>query len=167
MNRFNFGNQITNGAQILSVAGTTGAGFEQQSRRAKLADASSGLNNLSEEELRQIGQMHSDKLMDDVKRYNAGGQSPYQHLSPEEAGEYQSKVADDMRKKINKSDDVDVDDVMSDIDTGFEIDTPQMPYIKMKQKKDLQHFNFWKQLNEETKENSINFKVGGKTDADV
>lgn len=69
MNRFNFGNQITNGAQILSVAGRTYAGDvmnsnqrAENSERRRLADLSSGLNNLSEDERARYGKFRGDKM---------------------------------------------------------------------------------------------------------
>lgn len=111
MNRANFGNVITNGMQVLSVAGTTAAGAARASRQQHLADASSALNNLSEEQLGQVGQMRANKLMEEVERYNAKGESPYQHLTPEEAGEYQSARADQMRAFARGSDES-VDDLM-------------------------------------------------------
>ena len=111
MNRANFGNVVTNGMQILSVAGTTAAGAIRASRQQHLADASSALNNLSEDELQQVGEMRANKLRDEMARYNAGGESPYQHLSNEEAGLYQEKRAEQMRKFINE-DSESVDDLM-------------------------------------------------------
>lgn len=113
MNRVNVGNQITNGMQILSVAGTTASQFQQALKQRYLADASSALNNMTDDELRAVGQMRADKLNREVSRYNAKGESPYQHLSDEEAGQYQEKVADDMRKKIYGEEE-DVDDIMAD-----------------------------------------------------
>lgn len=62
MNRFNFGNQTTNGMQILSVAGRTAAGDIIQSRQRKINDLSSGLNNLSEDEQRRYGKFRADKM---------------------------------------------------------------------------------------------------------
>lgn len=114
--RINAGNQITNGMQILSVAGTTASHEISNQRRAKLADASSALNNMSEEDVRAVGQMRANKLKSEVSRYNEKGESPYQHLSDEEAAAYQMKKADDMRKYAYNIDDenVNVDEVMSD-----------------------------------------------------
>lgn len=76
MNRFNFGNQITNGLQILGVAGTTAAGYnnavqskKQAMERQKIADASSALNNMSFEEIQKVGQYRADVLRDKMDNY--------------------------------------------------------------------------------------------------
>lgn len=70
MNRFNLGNQTTNGVQILSIAGRTAAGDLQQSKQRKINDLSSGLNNLSESELKQVGEMRANALRKQVESYN-------------------------------------------------------------------------------------------------
>ena len=76
MNRFNFGNQLTNGLQILGVAGTTAAGYNnavqaknQVMERQKIADASSALNNMSFEEVQKVGQYRADVLRDRIDNY--------------------------------------------------------------------------------------------------
>ena len=76
MNRFNFGNQTTNGLQILGVAGTTAAGYNnavqaknQVMERQKIADASSALNNMSFEEIQKVGQYRADVLRDKMNNY--------------------------------------------------------------------------------------------------
>lgn len=128
MNRANFGNVVTNGMQILSVAGTTASGAERASRQQHLADASSALNNLTEDELHQVGEMRANKLRDEVERYNAGGESPYQHLSDEEASAYQQARADKMRAFANESDES-VDDIMEG--TAFsQLKSPQAQAIR-------------------------------------
>lgn len=128
MNRANVGNQVTNGMQILSVAGTTAASFHQMSKQRHLADASSALNNMTEDEVKAVGEMRADKLRNEVSRYNAKGESPYQHLSDEEAGAYQASVADDMRKKAY-GDNEDIDELMGG--TPFEtMRSPQADAIR-------------------------------------
>lgn len=69
MNRFNFGNQVTNGMQILGVAGTTAAEFKKQSDRQALADAASALNNMSMDEIKRVGQYRADRLRDEMNEY--------------------------------------------------------------------------------------------------
>lgn len=128
MNRANFGNIITNGVQTLSVAGFTGSNWKKGSDKARLADASSALNNMSEDEVRAYGQMQADKMRSEVSRYNAGGQSPYQHLTDEEAGQYQEAVANDMRRKINSGSE-DVDDIMGGTPFGG-LNSPQAKAIR-------------------------------------
>ena len=72
MNRANFGNIVTNGMQILSVAGTTAAkAFNKREalQRAKY-DASSALNNMSLDEARQVGQMRAEQMKQQLKEFN-------------------------------------------------------------------------------------------------
>ena len=125
MNRANFGNQITNGMQILSVAGTTASGWEKGRRQQKLADASSALNNMTEDEVSQIGQMRADQMREQVRQHQNKTDGMV-HLSDEEQQAYGDKRADDLRKYINGNDgeeDVQsVDELMSNI--SF-MNTPQ------------------------------------------
>jgi len=69
MNRYNIGNIATNGMQILGVAGTTASGFINQSQRRKIDDASSALNNMSFDEVKQVGQYRADRLRDEMTEY--------------------------------------------------------------------------------------------------
>lgn len=95
MNRFNFGNQTTNGMQILGVAGTTASGFVKQSRQQKIADASSALNNMSEDEISQVGKYRADRLRDEMSEYYENknpqsvddimGDTPYSNLKSPQA----------------------------------------------------------------------------------
>lgn len=64
MNRANFGNQITNGMQILSVAGTTAAGAFNKKRAAmqQKMDAANPLNNLTLEENQKYGKYRADAI---------------------------------------------------------------------------------------------------------
>lgn len=110
MNRFNFGNVVTNAMQIESVAGTTAAAGQ---RRA-LADAASALNNMTEGQLRDYGAMRASKMMDEVKEYEAGAASPTQHLTLNELRQYQQKRAESIRKYTlgDEEDDFDIDEIM-------------------------------------------------------
>lgn len=137
MNRSNIGNVITNGMQILSVGAITAA--------RTLGKADQTLNNLTKQERQDYYKMKADKIRDDVSRYNAGGTSPYQHLSNEEAAQYQSAVADDMRKKISGNDIDDVDDLMSDI--PYVDNSPQMSSIKQKLTSDSEYLRKRKLVN--------------------
>ena len=69
MNRYNIGNIATNGMQILGVAGTTASGLINQSQRRKIDDASSALNNMSFDEIKQVGQYRADRLRDEMTEY--------------------------------------------------------------------------------------------------
>lgn len=75
MNRFNFGNQITNGTQILSVAGRTYAGDVINQNRRKINDITSGLNNLSEDEQTQYGKFRADKIRQQMNDFYGSGES--------------------------------------------------------------------------------------------
>ena len=173
MNRANFGNVVTNGMQILSVAGTTSAAFERQSRAARIADASSALNNMSEDELHQLGQMRADKLRSEISRYNASGESPYQHLSDEEAGLYQAKRADQIRKFINQDDEneEDVDSLMSGAPFST-LKSPQADALRTYIKKNFDFSGIYvrdkSKFRQMTREDLIKSLNGGDdTDADV
>lgn len=109
MNRFNFGNVTTNGMQILSVGATTAA--------RTLGRADKTLNNLSEDEKKALGKMKSDKLRDQINRYNTGGESATQHLSEQELTDYRKKQADDIRKKTYGSGEESIDAIMEGAET--------------------------------------------------
>lgn len=66
MNRANFGNIVTNGIQTLSVSGFTAAGYKKGADRARIADAASGLNNLSYEEAGMLGQAKADQMRNQI-----------------------------------------------------------------------------------------------------
>lgn len=157
MNRANFGNQITNGMQIMSVAGTTGAGFINASNQRRINDLSSGLNNLSDSELAQVGQMRADQLKQQisefynppepveknetfnqkVKRLTSG----YDKLSDEElnklgdikAAEYRKKISDFNKPKT-------VDEILSDNDLNLKENSTQIKSIKTKISNDVEYF---------------------------
>ena len=114
MNRANFGNVTTNAVQTVSVAGFTGSNWAKGADKAKLADASSALNNLSKEELNQIGKMRADKLRDEVKEYNS------------EKG----------KENLGENEELNVDNIMNDT-TFKDMDTPQKQYINLKISKDV------------------------------
>lgn len=95
MNRSNVGNVGTNAMQILSVGATTAAGGLQgfSSMKRRLEDASSFLNNTTKQEREDIRKASARKQVEDAQRYLAGGSSPYQHMTDEEASKYQEEVA--------------------------------------------------------------------------
>lgn len=157
MNRFNFGNQITNGMQIMSVAGTTGAGFINASNQRRINDLSSGLNNLSDDELSQVGQMRADQLrqqvnefynpLEPVEKEETANQkitrltSGYGKLSDEElsqlgdikAAEYRKKIADFNKPKT-------VDEILSDKGLNLKENSAQIKPIKTKIGNDIDYF---------------------------
>lgn len=125
MNRSNVGNQVTNGMQVLSVAGFTGGNYVKNSKKQKLADASSALNNMTEDEVKQIGQMRADQTREQIRQHQnkVDGMS---HLSDEEQQAYGDKRADDLRGYINGNeydeDTQSVDELVSNISV---MSTPQ------------------------------------------
>ena len=62
MNRFNFGNVITNGAQILSVGATTASGVFRDR-------ADSALTNMTKEERAEYGKYKADLIRDEMANY--------------------------------------------------------------------------------------------------
>lgn len=118
MNRSNVGNQVTNGMQILSVAGTTAAGWRNQFKRQKLADASSALNNMTEDEVKQVGQMRAEELRQQVRQFG-NRTNGMVHLSDDEQQKFGEKKAEDLRSYISGSEeengDVSVDELVSGI----------------------------------------------------
>lgn len=62
MNRFNFGNVVTNAMQIGSTGMFTAA--------RSLGNAANALNNLSPIERKQYSEMEADKIRTSVKEYN-------------------------------------------------------------------------------------------------
>lgn len=117
MNRFNFGNVVTNGMQTLSVAGFTGANYVKGQQRQRLADASSALNHLSYDEVNSYGEMGAQRIREQV-RENSNNTNPMTHLSDEEQQKYGQKRAEDIRSYINGSDNED-----EDIDNLIESET--------------------------------------------
>lgn len=114
MNRYNLGNVITNGMQILSVGATTAA--------KTLGRADQTLNNLSDDEKSAYYKMKADKIRDEINRYNTGGESATQHLSKEELTDYRKKQADDIRKKTYGKEEESVDAIME----GSEKNLPKL-----------------------------------------
>ena len=125
MNRYNFGNQTTNGMQVLSVAGFTGGNYAKNTKRQKIADASSALNNMSIDEIKQVGQMRADSLREELRQHQnkIDGMT---HLSDEEQQAFGEKKADDLRKYAmgeHGEDDISsVDELISGISS---MNTPQ------------------------------------------
>lgn len=155
MNRFNFGNQITNGMQILSVAGTTAAGFENQSKRAKLADASSGLNNLVDTEGMSPKDAFNAKLG-----------------AAKEIGEMRaSQLREELDKFHEKQEGIDVDSIMQETDTGIKLKSPQAKALEQKKQNDMDWYNTWvkgkKSMSNKFKSELKKKLAGGNTNADV
>ena len=108
MNRANFGNIITNGTQIMSVAATTA------SRLFKgRADKTLRHPTLSEEENQTIQQATDQRALKDAKNYLAGKRD-YPTLSKEENDTIQ--VARDKRAIDNANDYLGINNDLSDID---------------------------------------------------
>lgn len=61
MNRFNFGNQVTNGMQVLNVGATAGSG-------KLLGRADTALNNLSKGEREEYSNMKLDKQTQSMRK---------------------------------------------------------------------------------------------------
>ena len=138
MNRFNFGNVVTNGMQILSVGATTAA--------RTLGRAETALNNLSEDERKSYLQMKSDKLRDETNRYNIGGESATQHLSEQELTDYSKKQADDIRKKTYGDGEESVDTLMEGAETvtkTLQDNSPQVEQLKLKMQRDKEWYDTW------------------------
>lgn len=109
MNRYNFGNVVTNGVQTLSVAGFTGSNWAEGRKRQKLADASSALNNLVDtsdmkpneafnaqlDAAKQVGEMRASKLQSELDEFQEN-QSGIDDLIKDSSmvGEKQSKQKD-------------------------------------------------------------------------
>ena len=62
MNRFNFGNVVTNGMQVLSVGGTTASGVFRDR-------ADSALTNMTKEERAEYGKYKADLIRDEMANY--------------------------------------------------------------------------------------------------
>lgn len=138
MNRFNFGNVTTNGMQILSVGATTAA--------RTLGRADKTLNNLSEDERKSHFQMKADKLRDEIKRYNTGGESATQHLSEQELTDYRKKQADDIRKKTYGSGEESIDAIMEgagQVTKSLQNNSPQVEQLKLKMQRDKEWYDTW------------------------
>ena len=125
MNRSNIGNQVTNGMQVLSVAGFTGGNYAKNSKKQKLADASSALNNMTEDEVSQVGQMRADQMREQVRQHQ-NKTDGLSHLSDEEQQSYGDKRADDLRKYINGDDESEENQSVDELVSGISsMNTPQ------------------------------------------
>lgn len=118
MNRSNTGNQVANGMQVLSVGAFTAGNWAGQARKRNLADASSALNNMTEEQAKAVGQMRADKLNEEVRRHS-NKTDGMTHLTDSEQQEFGNKKAEDLRSYINGTEDEggnkSIDDLMSGI----------------------------------------------------
>lgn len=135
MNRYNLGNVITNGMQILSVGATTAS--------KTLGRADQVLNNLSDDEKSAYYKMKADKIRDEISRYNTGGESAIQHLSGEELTDYRKKQADDIRKKTYGEEEENVDALMGDMPSSLQDNSPQVKQLELKMKRDKEWYDTW------------------------
>ena len=163
MNRFNFGNIATNGVQILSVGATTAA--------RTLGRAETALNNLPEDVRKSYLQMKSDKLRDEVNRYNIGGESATQHLSEQELTDYRKKQADDIRKKTYGSEEESIDTLMEGSVSYLQNNSPQVEQLKLKEQRDKEWYDTWIKgkdwLSKKDKSELNQIIRGGNENADV
>ena len=109
MNRFNFGNQITNGLQIASVGAVTSH---------SMYDASSTLNNMSPIERRQYGAMGAERAREQIRETN-NKVSGYANLTDDEQIQLGEHRADSLMKFLEEGEEK-------------ELNTPQFPEIKKK-----------------------------------
>lgn len=109
MNRFNFGNQITNGLQIASVGAVTSH---------SMYDASSTLNNMSPTERRQYGAMGAERAREQIRETN-NKVSGYANLTDDEQIQLGEHRADSLMKFLEEGEEK-------------ELNTPQFPEIKKK-----------------------------------
>lgn len=131
MNRSNIGNQVTNGMQVLSVAGFTGGNYAKNVKRQKLADASSALNNMTEDEVSQVGQMRADDMREELRRHKNKTDGMV-HLSDEEQQAYGDKRADDLRKYISGDDESEENQSVDELVSGISsMNTPQSKPLAM------------------------------------
>ena len=151
MNRFNFGNQITNGMQILSVAGTTAAKAfnKKEAEFREKYNASNALNNMSLDEAKQVGEMRAQQLRDELAQFNENNElknktkmsNPLSHLSDEESKQYGELKANEIRKKLS-DDDIDIDEIMS----STPLKTQELRNVSRKIDNDMSWSNFWKDI---------------------
>ena len=109
MQRFNFGNQITNGIQIASVGAVTAH---------SMYDASSTLNNMSPVERRQYGAMGAERAREQIRETN-NKVSGYANLTDDEQIQLGEHRADSLMKFLEEGEEK-------------ELNTPQFPEIKKK-----------------------------------
>ena len=85
MNRYNFGNVVTNAMQIGSTGTFTAA--------RSLGNAANALNNLSPKERKEYSEMEADKIRSAVKEYNE--QKEFERMESLIEGTPQSKELND------------------------------------------------------------------------
>ena len=156
MNRSNIGNVVTNGMQILSVAGKNYGDFRRQMNRQNRADAASALNNMSMEELNAVGKHRARVLNDEIAGYEKKKSATMlEHMSSGEANQYGEYQADVARKKmgdfyedksIEQNETENVDDLME----GHEIhedlpQTEQLEQVAQKVNSDINYYNLMTQ----------------------
>lgn len=143
--RSNVGNVVTNALQIGGVAATTASGI----RRQKLGDASSAYQYLSKSEAEEIGRARASEMLQNARAYSpeekdlisrtnaqrqvekaktfeAGGESPSQHLTLEEQRQLRVKQAEGLRSSLNDGEEEQtVDALMEEKNEGLDIDGEQ------------------------------------------
>lgn len=166
MNRYNLGNVITNGMQILSVGATTAS--------KTLGRADQTLNNLSDEEKSAYYKMKADKMRDEINRYNTGGESATQHLSKEELTDYRKKQADDIRKKTYGEEEESVDAIMEGSENGIpklKNNSPQVKEIELYKKRVNEWYVDWlkskNKISNKAKHQLLKILKGEDENADV
>ena len=101
MTRSNVGNIITNGQQVLSVGAFTGGNWVSQTKRRTLADASSALNNMSQDEVKQVGQMRADQMREQVRQHQ-NKTDGLSNLSDKEQQAFGQMRTDQMREQVRQ-----------------------------------------------------------------
>lgn len=146
MNRSNIGNVVTNATQTMAVSGFTAAGYLQGQKRAKLGDAASALNNLSEDEVRELGEARAEAARQEIRRSKneIDGTSRLSDAEQDKLGE---KRADDLRKYI-KGEPKTVDEAMEDGEdlssTYDSLKSPQQKELKLSAKRNLEWISSYK-----------------------
>ena len=162
MIRSNIGNIVTNGQQIISVGAFTAGGLKRSIDRAD-----SALNNLSKEERQKYTKMQADKIRDEMNTYNSGGSSATQHLSQEELTQYRKAQAEDIRRKIEKSQDSDIESVDDIMGGTLNNDSNNLPTLQ-ENSEQVSELNLRMQRDREWLNSLSNIKTGGDdNNADV
>lgn len=147
MNRANFGNVVTNGLQILSVSGKNAGDFARQSKRQSRADAASALNNMSMEELSQVGKYRANQLKDEMSSYDKNKSARMlEHMNKEEASQYGQYQADVARQKMEsfygESDEESIDDILQGSSLHPDLpQTEQLQEIENKVNNDVSYYD--------------------------
>lgn len=141
MNRSNVGNIVTNATQTMAVSGFTAAGYVKGERRARLGDAASALNNLSEDEVRQLGEHRAEQARQEI-REGKNVTSGVARLNNTEQQQLGEKRAEDLRSYIKGTTD-DVDEVMEG-SVYDSLKSPQAQELKTKANRDAEWIKQYK-----------------------